>query len=50
MPLEGAKFKTITTTALLDDAVEERGMMGTVVFKSTVDKSVRRESKISCHG
>ncbi|KAG1937751.1 glycogenin-2 [Pimephales promelas] len=45
MPLEGATFKT-TTTALLDDDVEERGKMGTVVFISTVDKSVRRESKI----
>jgi len=45
MPLEGATFKT-TTMALLDDDVEERGMMGTVVFISTVDKSVRRESKI----
>jgi len=49
MPLEGATFKT-TTLALLDDDVEERGMMGTAVFNSTVDKSVRRESKISSHG
>jgi len=31
--LEVATFKT-TTTALLDDEVEERGMMGTVVFNS----------------